>query len=1279
VAVKRLSLWSATALATAQAANAQVATNITPDTAAATTLGTVVTHAGATHVVDGGTLKGTNLFHSFQNFDLGQGETAQWVYTAGDANSITNVVNRVTGGSPSSIFGMLDSTAIPNADFYFINPAGIVFGEGAQVNVPAAAHFSTASELHFADGKTMSIATPSGSILSVSAPEAFGFLGNEGDISLTNIENLSGSTFLAKAGPLSLSAANISLDNAFIGSRELDLTAVGDAPLQVGVEGGWTDGAAQGRIELAGSWLQTWPGDCFDACLGTEGHISLYGGDLAIENSGIVADFDSAVDDGGVSYVELLGEDSVSIQGSSVLADGYGTAQAGSLIVDSGGDVSLSDSILLTYTAGSGDAGAIVVHGANVDIDQTFVNSDSYGSGNAGAVGIAADDTLTLRNGSSVGSSANDEGDAGIVQLEAPTVLVDGGSSVSTSSFTDATAGDVIIDADELTVTGISSIGSSSFGQGDGGNIIISANRLTLGESSSISSDANGDGNAGFIDFEVADQLEISGNAYVSSDSGAFGSPDAVGSSGDIFVKAGSLLLDTGGILSRAFASGNSGSINIEVNDDLTVNAGGISSNARLGNAGSVSISAETGTFNFASISSDAFGGNGGDITIDIAGDLEMTESLITTNAGQDFDSSDTGNGGDIAITADSLSMEDSSIASRAIGQGTGGTIEIALTGPLTMLGSNIYTDTYGEGDAGNISISALHAALDFSSISSDSFGAGLGGIITLAIEDDLSATNFAYISADSGGSGDAGDIDVSAGSLHFDDGAYISSDALGSGEGGLTSVTVGGELSLSGGAYISSDSLETGAAGGVFVSAGSLQLHDGSISSDAYGDGDAGLTFVEGDELAMDGDSFISSDALGNGLGGNVVIGFGDIRVTGPANITANSKGDGDSGFVDITADSLALEDGATISSSSFGAGNAGGVFVEGGDVSLNASSIISDAHASGDAGGVFFEVNNLTLIDSMLRSEAASTGFGGSIDIEADGEVSLLNSAIETNANGIGDAGDIEVSSVNLKLSGASIISSDALSADGGESGFVQLSAGDIAIRDGSRISTGSANENPAGFIDVAADSLLVDGHGTAISSENTSESGGDAGSIGISVRNATISEGGRVTTNSLNGAAGDIDFAMPTDGLLTLIGANEPGVIETSSGPGTGGIITIGTPLAIISHGGVISALGDAGGANVRIDTPYFIASSDRLNIVAVNGSLTFSNGIYDVSAGTSDVDLSMLDASSVLQGQCSSVHATGRVSQLNIRPSGPFASSDWSTLEPAKSGAAAGGCQ
>ena len=211
------------------------------------------------------------------------------------------------------------------------------------------------------------------------------------------------------------------------------------------------------------------------------------------------------------------------------------------------------------------------------------------------------------------------------------------------------------------------------------------------------------------------------------------------------------------------------------------------------------------------------------------------------------------------------------------------------------------------------------------------------------------------------------------------------------------------------------------------------------------------------------------------------------------------------------------------------------------------------------------------------------------------------------------------------------------------------------------------------------IHADTLTMTGLGTEISSENSSIDPGDAGTITISTNRATIAEGARIGTNSLSGAAGDIDIQMSPTSVLTLEGKTLPGTIETSSGPGTGGIITIASPLAIIINGGTISALGEAGGANVRIDTNYFIPSSDRINVVEVNGTLTFSNAIYDVSSGTTDADLSMLDASGVLQGQCSSMRASGNVSQLNIRPSGPYGSAIWSDIvvvEPASN--PAGGC-
>ncbi|MFH0731126.1 MAG: filamentous hemagglutinin N-terminal domain-containing protein [Pseudomonadota bacterium] len=120
---------------------------------------------------DLGTRAGNNLFHSFERFSLQQQESATFT----GPNDIANVISRVTGGSVSTIDGILRSE-VGTADFYFINPAGIVFGENARVDVPAAFHVSTANEIRFAEGSVFSASDPERSTLSVSRPEAFGYL-----------------------------------------------------------------------------------------------------------------------------------------------------------------------------------------------------------------------------------------------------------------------------------------------------------------------------------------------------------------------------------------------------------------------------------------------------------------------------------------------------------------------------------------------------------------------------------------------------------------------------------------------------------------------------------------------------------------------------------------------------------------------------------------------------------------------------------------------------------------------------------------------------------------------------------------------------------------------------------------------------------------------------------------------------------------------------------------------------------------------------------------------
>src|SRR3954463_13553630 len=120
---------------------------------------------------DLGTRRGDNLFHSFETFGIATGQTA--TFTGPD--TIKNVISRVTGGEISRIDGTLASK-VGQADLYFLNPAGVVFGPNATLDVPGSFHVSTAHELRFADGASFSAVDKAGSGLTVAPPEAFGFL-----------------------------------------------------------------------------------------------------------------------------------------------------------------------------------------------------------------------------------------------------------------------------------------------------------------------------------------------------------------------------------------------------------------------------------------------------------------------------------------------------------------------------------------------------------------------------------------------------------------------------------------------------------------------------------------------------------------------------------------------------------------------------------------------------------------------------------------------------------------------------------------------------------------------------------------------------------------------------------------------------------------------------------------------------------------------------------------------------------------------------------------------
>ncbi|XFA74145.1 CHAT domain-containing protein [Thermosynechococcaceae cyanobacterium Okahandja] len=116
---------------------------------AANTTGTTVDVINNQFNIGGGTLSGDgkNLFHLFREFGVGSGQTANFLSNP----HIRNILAGVNGGNASYINGLLQVSG-GNSNLYLLNPAGIVFGLDARLNLPAAFHASTASRVHFAGG-----------------------------------------------------------------------------------------------------------------------------------------------------------------------------------------------------------------------------------------------------------------------------------------------------------------------------------------------------------------------------------------------------------------------------------------------------------------------------------------------------------------------------------------------------------------------------------------------------------------------------------------------------------------------------------------------------------------------------------------------------------------------------------------------------------------------------------------------------------------------------------------------------------------------------------------------------------------------------------------------------------------------------------------------------------------------------------------------------------------------------------------------------------------------
>lgn len=325
-------------------------------------------------------------------------------------------------------------------------------------------------------------------------------------------------------------------------------------------------------------------------------------------------------------------------------------------------------------------------------------------------------------------------------------------------------------------------------------------------------------------------------------------------------------------------------------------------------------------------ITSEVFGsGDGGNSSLETTNLRLQDDSFISAST------SGQGDAGNLSVVASAVELDS---FSRLLSQvepgatGTGGDISIKTERLDIRGGAQVATSSFGEGNAGNSSISATEIELA-DSISAQDFSSGL------------------FASAQEGSRGAGGNLTVETKRLVIRDGAQIGTTTFAEGDAGDLTVTAS-EIVLTGSAGTNSDLVRSG----LFAAA-----TEGST-------GDAGDLTLDTDRLLVQDGAEVRVSTFGTGKAGNINITADNIALGNEAAITAQSAS-GNGGNITLQVDDL-LELRQQSKISTTASNGAGG---DGGNITINADNIIA----------VPEEDSNITA--------NAFTGDGGEIDIEARG----------------------------------------------------------------------------------------------------------------------------------------------------------------------------------------------------------------------------------------------------------------------------------------------------
>ena len=811
------------------------------------------------------------------------------------------------------------------------------------------------------------------------------------------------------------------------------------------------------------------------------------------------ADANILVDDAQVYATEASSE--IAEQGGNILLSGKNIGISGDSTVGTfalgGGDAgnvdivaidtievsgvgSASSSIFsIVGESSEGNGGDIAISSSRFDaIGDIFIGTTTFAAGKAGDVYIEAADKARFgaersatRLGilsTSTGEQASTQG--GNIEIRSPNVEILNGFVILTGTDGKEDAGNIKIEASDLLridgfnsvsdIPSTSSVGSLAINDatGQAGAIEIVVGNIEVTNGGNIGTPTNGSSNAGAVRVEVAESAIFDGFSSRSLTASGIRNTSAGGSGngGEVQLSATNLDVTNGArLITSSIGEGDGGDIEVNVLDTIRLDgvnsengsSSSISSDilgSGSGDSGSVKVNAANLVItNGADIGADVFGqGNAGDVFVDVVETIRVdginpVNSSSPSNIGSGIQSDAVGRGGNVVITATEIELSN---------------------------GGQIDTSVFGEGEAGNVTLTVSEA------IRID----GVNPINGRSPSNVGSGIRSTRLERESKG----GTVNITTGSLDVTNGGLVDTISFGRGDAGSIVISASGRVRLDGtpitGAAPSSvaSSIEADAVGDggtVEISAADLEITNGAqIDASVFGKGDAGdilLNISEtiqvrgGDLITGEVPSSIGSAVVldGVGNGGDVDISATELYVIDESQITAANTAEGDAGRIVLRIEDLIrVEDGGDIVTRAQ-SGTGGEINIESGGVVLRDNGDIRTFvnAKEGTGGSVSVDANYIVALDDSDILAFSVDGRGGNVDLT---QTTLFSQRLNPIAETI--AGDISEDAL-LALDGNNRVD---VNASGG------IESGQILINDASFIEN-ELSELPDSVVDTEA----------------------------------------------------------------------------------------------------------------------------------------------------------------------------------------------------------------